>query len=75
MSLLSAADSFMCSEKDQNETVSVGEVMDKTTRARSTMHSESLIDLTADISLLAHFYGTSGTIKYSCTVAFASFFF
>lgn len=54
MSLLSTADSFMCSRKDQNEKVSVGVVMDKTNRPDSTMHSEDHIGLSADISLLTH---------------------
>lgn len=44
----------MCNRKDQNEKVSVGIVMDKTSGPDFTMHSEDHIDLSAGISLLTH---------------------
>lgn len=44
----------MCNKKDQNEKVSVGVVMDKTSWPDLTMHSEDHIDLSAGISLLTH---------------------
>lgn len=55
MSLLNAADSFMCGRKDQNEEVSAGVVNGQDERGSDlTMPSEGHIDLSAGISLLTH---------------------